>query len=55
MCLCSAIAKGMYSSLLSVQSVNQNVKDEGLDGAVKHTQGNLQHTKNQQLEKEAAR
>lgn len=38
---------------MSMQSVKQNVSDEGLDGTVKDTQGNLQNTKNQQVEKEA--
>lgn len=31
------------------ESVNQNVRDKGLHGAVKDTQGNLQSTKNQQV------
>lgn len=51
----SAEAKVTFSRLLfmSMQSVKQNVSDEGLDGTVKDTQGNLQNTKNQQVEKEA--
>ena len=35
-----------------LQAVNENVKDQGLHGTVKNTQGNLQNTKNQQVDKD---
>ena len=39
-------------SLKALQAVNENVREEGLHGAVKDTQGNLQKTKNQQVDKQ---
>lgn len=46
------LLKQNHQGCWSLQSVNQNVRDEGLHGAVKDTQGNLQRTKNQQVDKD---
>lgn len=37
-----------------LQSVNKNVRDKGLHGAVKDSQGNLQKTKDQQVDRDTS-